>query len=90
MARFELATSSLPRRHTAGLCHIGIYFWHSVCALIRENALQIAFYRLLNNVVSNPYKTLRKDCIKSKEKINKSRKCDDEGEQEEELTKRSG
>ena len=24
MARFELATSSLPRRHTAGLCHIGI------------------------------------------------------------------
>jgi hypothetical protein len=61
MARFELATSSLPRRHTAGLCHIGIYFWHSVCSLTRENALQIAFYRLLNNVVSNPYKTLRKD-----------------------------
>jgi hypothetical protein len=25
MARFELATSSLPRRHTAGLCHIGTY-----------------------------------------------------------------
>ena len=24
MARFELATSSLPRRHTARLCHIGI------------------------------------------------------------------
>ncbi len=26
MARFELATSSLPRRHTAGLCHIGTFF----------------------------------------------------------------
>jgi hypothetical protein len=23
MPRFELGTSSLPRRHTAGLCHIG-------------------------------------------------------------------
>ena len=23
VARFELATSSLPRRHTAGLCHTG-------------------------------------------------------------------
>jgi hypothetical protein len=24
MPRFELGTSSLPRRHTARLCHIGI------------------------------------------------------------------
>jgi hypothetical protein len=23
MPRFELGTSSLPRRHTTGLCHIG-------------------------------------------------------------------
>ena len=33
----------------------------SVCGLIREYVLQITFDRLLNNVVSNPYKTLRKD-----------------------------
>jgi hypothetical protein len=31
------------------------------CGLKRENALQITFDRLLNNVVSNPYKTLRND-----------------------------
>ena len=64
MARFELATSSLPRRHTAGLCHIGMDFLELCFGLSRENALQIAFDRLLNNVVSNPYKTLRKDWTK--------------------------
>jgi hypothetical protein len=40
-----------------------------VCSLTREHALQIAFYRLLNNVVSDPYKTLRKDYGKPGEKI---------------------
>jgi len=43
-------------------------FWYSVAPLNKENALQIAFYRLLNNVVSNPYKTLRKDWVKPKER----------------------
>ena len=36
MARFELATSSLPRRHTAGLCHIGMDDY-SARGLAREN-----------------------------------------------------
>jgi hypothetical protein len=77
MARFELATSSLPRRHTAGLCHIGMKFLELYCSLTRENALPIAFDRLLNNVVSNPYKTLRKDWVnhgKNPEKILKTRR----------------
>ncbi len=71
MPRFELATSSLPRRHTAGLCHIGMKFCYFCCGLDKENALQIAFYRLLNNVVSNPYKTLRKNWIKPGETTKK-------------------
>ncbi len=66
MARFELATSSLPRRHTAGLCHIGILCCSCACGLTRSDAVQITIDRLLNNVVSNPYKTLRKDCRKHK------------------------
>jgi hypothetical protein len=40
MARFELATSSLPRRHTARLCHIGVIFafWMIIlyCVLTRD------------------------------------------------------
>jgi hypothetical protein len=36
------------------------------CGLTRENFLQISFDRLLNNVVSNPYKTLRKVRLKPK------------------------
>ena len=68
MARFELATSSLPRRHTAGLCHIGMSIFKVFCCdLTGENALQISFDRLLNNVVSNPYKTLRKVRLKNPE-----------------------
>jgi hypothetical protein len=40
--------------------------------LTRENALQISFDRLLNNVVSNPYKTLRKVRLKNPEKPGKN------------------
>jgi hypothetical protein len=58
---------SLPRRHTAGLCHIGMSIFNVFCrGLTKENALQISFDRLLNNVVSNPYKTLRKVRLKPK------------------------
>jgi hypothetical protein len=74
MARFELATSSLPRRHTAGLCHIGIYFRYLLAACQGNMLCRLPFYRLLNNVVSYPYKTLRKDCGIPGGKIKKSRK----------------
>ena len=64
MPRFELGTSSLPRRHTAGLCHIGIFveiesFLQS--PLTRRAGSLIHRSELPNNVVSHPYKTLRKE-----------------------------
>ena len=73
MPRFELGTSSLPRRHTAGLCHIGTVLLVFIRSLTGKHAGH-TLDRLLNNVVSNPYKTLRKVWIDTGKKQEKSRR----------------
>ena len=60
VARFELATSSLPRKHTAGLCHIGAQFWNNTGYSRRKNSGLLHRDRLPNYVVSTSYKTLRR------------------------------
>jgi len=51
------------------------WFWRFCSGLVWEKLLRIAPDRLLNNVVSTPYKTLRKDCVKpEKPHLKRSRK----------------
>ena len=67
MPRFELGTSSLPRRHTAGLCHIGNRYAATMKGAVKSMHPLIGCALPLNHqgrlpryIVGYSYKILRK------------------------------